>query len=41
MFAMFVSLFSFFFKSQTNFIVFLYFNELRLVCLSECQFYKK
>ena len=33
--------FHFFFKSQTNFIVFLYFNELRLACLSECQFYKK
>ena len=37
MVAMFVSLFSFFFKSQTNFI----FNDSRLICLSECQFYKK
>ena len=36
MFATFVSLFSFF-LSQTNIIL----NDLKLICLSECQFYKK
>ena len=36
-FAMFVSLVSFFLRVRQI----LYFNDLRLICLSECQFYKK
>ena len=37
MFAMFVSLFYFVLRVRQIF----YLNDLRLICLSECQFYKK